>query len=280
MKRFLSASFAVLCTVILLGVASCKKDKDTNTTDQYPIPSNLQKIATGYATGAGVKVEAYAAGDLYVGYNKLYIALYDSATGNRLTSANVTITSVMTMMGNMASNGPAESPASQTAEEGLFNGVAVYTMPSGANCSWALNIHVVNAANSNAGDFSQTVSIMQPTLSTEYSIIANDDSSSLVVAMVGPTDPKFGTNNFELAIYRKQGMMGYVPDDSYTVDITPTMPSMGGMSSPNNVNPVSMGNGHYKGSVNFNMSGDWRIMVHLMHNGNMADTAHYFDLYF
>jgi hypothetical protein len=36
------------------------------------------------------------------------------------------------------------------------------------------------------------------------------------------------------------------------------MPTMN-HGSPNNVNPVHKGNGHYKGKVNFTMTGLWRL---------------------
>jgi hypothetical protein len=64
-----------------------------------------------------------------------------------------------------------------------------------------------------------------------------------------------------------------------TVEITPEMPSMG-HGSPNNVNPVHTGNGHYKGTVNFTMTGDWRIHLKLTRNGRLISDKAYFDILF
>ena len=44
-------------------------------------------------------------------------------------------------------------------------------------------------------------------------------------------------------------MMSWPADSSLSVTITPEMPSMG-HGSPNNINPVHVGKGHYKGKVN------------------------------
>jgi len=55
------------------------------------------------------------------------------------------------------------------------------------------------------------------------------------------------------------------------------MPSMG-HGSPNNVNPVLTKNGHYKGKVNFTMTGDWRINLELNKDGKTTKT--FFDLLF
>jgi len=64
-----------------------------------------------------------------------------------------------------------------------------------------------------------------------------------------------------------------------TVEITPEMPSMG-HGSPNNVNPVSIGNGHYLGTVNFTMTGAWRINMIFKKNGRMLGSRNYFDVVF
>ena len=53
-------------------------------------------------------------------------------------------------------------------------------------------------------------------------------------------------------------MMDYPAVDGMNIMFEPTMPSMG-HGSPNNVNPVFTTKGHYKGKVNFTMTGDWRL---------------------
>jgi hypothetical protein len=55
------------------------------------------------------------------------------------------------------------------------------------------------------------------------------------------------------------------------------MPSMG-HGSPNNINPLHIKNGHYKGKVNFTMTGDWRINLVLNKDGKTSST--FFDLLF
>ncbi|MBK8881190.1 MAG: FixH family protein [Bacteroidales bacterium] len=84
--------------------------------------------------------------------------------------------------------------------------------------------------------------------------------------MLQPVDPKVGMNDIELTLHRKATMMDWPSDDTYTIEITPEMPSMG-HGSPNNVNPSSIGNGHYKGKVNFTMTGEWRVNVLVKKDG-------------
>ena len=96
---------------ILLAVASCRKEN----TAPYPIPSGLKMISSGYAAGAAMKVVIYASQDLYVGYNKLYIALYDSVSNARITQAQVSL-SALTCMG---ASGPVENPILPTGSQSL-----------------------------------------------------------------------------------------------------------------------------------------------------------------
>jgi hypothetical protein len=74
-------------------------------------------------------------------------------------------------------------------------------------------------------------------------------------------------------------MMNFPADDSYTMEITPEMPSMG-HGSPNNVNPTNTGNGHYKGKVNFTMTGEWKVNVLVKKDGVTISKNAYFIITF
>jgi hypothetical protein len=61
-------------------------------------------------------------------------------------------------------------------------------------------------------------------------------------------------------------------------EVEPWMVSMD-HGSPNNVAPVHMQNGHYKGTVNFTMTGDWRVRLTMKDQDQVCGKP-YFDLYF
>ena len=64
------------------------------------------------------------------------------------------------------------------------------------------------------------------------------------------------------------------------VEIDPEMPAMN-HGSPNNVNPVHIGNGHYKGVANFTMTGWWRINLVIKDGeGNVLTDDSYLDITF
>lgn len=255
-----------------LAINSCKKENTP--VQQYPIPGNLQMISSGYAPGAATKVEVYAASPFFVGYNPVYIALYDSASNKRITQSQVTF-SATSKMSSATSNCPVESPAG-TAVNGLFEGALVFMAPSSGAAS-NLGVQVQNSAG-NPGMFSTAVNVSQPSPAKAYSAIAKDDGSNLFVAMVQPATPQIGTNNFEVVIYKQASSMSYMAAGDYMVMINPEMPDMQGMTSPNNVNPTYSGNGHYVGKVIFTMSGEWQINMGLMENSMVSDTSHYFEI--
>ena len=86
-----------------------------------------------------------------------------------------------------------------------------------------------------------------------------------------------GINNFEIVLHYKNSAMEYLSAEEYTVAIEPTMPSMG-HGSPNNVNPVHVGKGHYKGEVNFTMTGLWRIKLRIYKNGTLVSDDQFFEV--
>lgn len=74
-------------------------------------------------------------------------------------------------------------------------------------------------------------------------------------------------------------MMEFPADSSLTVTLTPEMPSMD-HGSPNNVDPVHVGKGHYKGKVNFTMTGLWQLNLDFMQGDAIADTTSFFEVNF
>ena len=86
-------------------------------------------------------------------------------------------------------------------------------------------------------------------------------------------------NDLEILVNVKQDMLTFPPDAGLTIEVTPEMPSMG-HGSPNNVNPVSSSNGHYKGKVNFTMMGLWRLHLKLLRNNTVIVEDAALDLLF
>lgn len=258
---------------LALFSASCTKN------NPEPDPTlGLTKIASGYATGASTKVEIYTDNPgIITGFNNLFVVLYDSTNNTYLDKAQVLLTPMMDM-GMMSHTAPFENPASENANNHLFACNVMFIMPSTAG-TWSLNLEIRNRVANSTGTIKFPITVTDPVKQNMASFKNSADGASYFIAMVQPAKPKIGINDFEMVVYRKASMMSFPADSSYNISIEPEMPTMG-HGSPNNVNPVHIHNGHYRGKVNFTMTGFWRIHLNFQRNGAVVDSTKYVDLEF
>lgn len=275
-KKLKLAVLIVLATIFF----GCKKE-ETNTDPPYSIPAleGLIKLKEGYAIGASAKVEIWAKRDFFTGYNKLTVVLYDSINpSNLIPSAQISFLPEMAMITG-AHSCPVENPAEQAIGD-VYPGVVIFQMPTVTDGTWQLKLQVHNNSNNKDGlaIFDITVSDpASPLVKPFYTLMP--DSARIIMALVEPETPTVGINNIEFTIHRKASMMDFPADDSYSIEIDPQMPSMG-HGSPNNVNPVNTGNGHYLGKVNFIMTGWWRVNIVMKKGTDIVSQDLYFDITF
>lgn len=257
-------------SLITLFTTGCDSDNET------PEPTlTYQKIAEGQTENHNLKVEVYSADDeLTTGYNPLYIALFD-AKGKRLEQASISLMPLMDMM-TMKHAAPVENPASQDAVDGYFPGAVVFTMPSGEMGSWTLTIGV--EVNGQTDKVILPVTVKEPATSRLKSFVSATDGTKYYVAYLQQQQPKVGVNDLEVAVFRKNTMMDFPAVTNLTMELEPEMPTMG-HGSPNNENPVHIGNGHYKGKVNFTMTGLWYLHLTLHDTTGQAGKL-YFEVNF
>jgi len=267
--------YCLLLIITSVIIFSCSKDTDQP--DQDPT-AGLTKISEGYAVGASAKVVVYTKETtISTGYTKFYLALYDSVTGNRIDNASIQLTPTMDM-GTMMHSAPYENPASEQAINHLFPCSVTFIMSSMGG-SWTLKINVDNNQARKTGYLTIPVTVNEPTKSKQKSFTAQHNGAKYFISLIEPSSPKVGINDMEIAIYKKVSMMSWPADSSLSVLLTPEMPTMG-HGSPNNVDPVHIGKGHYKGKVNFTMTGFWRLNLDFMSGAAVADTTQYFDVEF
>ena len=263
-----------------IGLASCEKtmtEPEVTPVDPY---ENLVYIGETEVVGAGAIAKLYAEDELFVGYNRIHVALFDSADHNlQLTDAHVTFNPMMDM-GMMQHSCPFENPG-MTVEDGTktFKGSIVFIMPSTAG-SWNLKIEVHNHANNQEGMASYDLTVVEKAEPRLITFISEADSSKLFVARIDPTNPEIGLNDIVFGIYKKETMMSFPPVEGYMIEMEPEMPSMN-HGSPNNVNPVSKGMGMYEGVVNFTMTGYWKVNLDFKTaNGDDIKLDQFFDITF
>lgn len=274
MKSTIKVGIPALSLLIFSLLQSCSKEelKPSDPT------ANLVKQAEGYAAGAATRVVVFTASPaLETGYTPLYVALYDSITGKAVNDGHVRLNPLMDM-GTMMHAAPYENPASEEAVDGIFLSAVVFTMPSTAG-TWTVRFDIHNHTNDKEGSLTVHFTVTEPSYSRMKSFTSLHDGAKYFMALIEPAAPKIGINEMEIAVYKKASMMNFPPDSALSFLLTPEMPSMG-HGSPNNVNPVHTGLGHYKGKVNFTMTGLWRVHLDSFHEGAVADSTQYFDIVF
>jgi len=269
-----SMKFLVVGTALVSTIFSgCKKEEDPT-----PNPSNtddLVMIASGYTDAGGIKVNLYSTDSLYSRYTNFFVEVRDSATDAVIDDAHIELMPMMDM-GQMQHSAPFENPSSTNAVDGLFPCAVVFQMPG--EMGWTLNIHVHEHVNGGEGEVTFPLMVKNPDPTrTRVVTPLNDPMSRLIISYVQPMDPKVGINDFEITLHSRETMMSWPGIENYTVEIEPEMPSMG-HGSPNNVNPTDAGNGHYNGSVNFTMTGLWRINLNIMDGSTVVDSTAYFEV--
>jgi hypothetical protein len=276
MKRILLNLTYIFAVSLLLF--SCKKDNEETVIDPL---AGLTKLKDGYAIGASAKVEIWGKKNFFVGYNNLVVVLYDSLNPKeKITDAHIHFMPVMTMkMGMMTKQHacPVENP-DETAINNVFPAAIVFIMATETDGSWKLRVKVHNHKYDKEGLADFDITVDNPTTSVLRVFTSQSvDSSKLVLSLVEPQNPQVGMNDIEFTIHKIVDMMNFPADDSYFIEINPEMPSMG-HGSPNNVNPTNIGNGHYKGKVNFTMTGEWKVNVIVKKDGNIVSNNVYFNI--
>ena len=267
--------------VITATAFSCKKQTTepsaiVSPTEPSGTQQNLVKLGETYLSGSGAKTVVYSGKDLVTGQNSIYAAVFDSIDGSALSDGHFKIEPVMDM-GTMKHACPVENPTSEVPVNGYYQCAVFFSMP-GNSSQWSLNLKYHNHKNGKHGNSTLGVNVANPSaVRFKSCVVEKDSNAAVMLSLLSPISPSVGINEFEIVLHRKKTMMEYPFIDNYSVEIEPGMPSMG-HGSPNNVNPVHVEKGHYKGKVNFTMSGLWRIKLRLFKNGTLISEDQYFDI--
>ena len=254
----------ILSTAFLFLFSSCTKE------DTQPEKPAITKIKIGEAvTSQNLKATMWSDDSIATGYHKLYLSVTD-ASGNAVNNASVNVLPLM-KMSMMTHSSPVESPVYNAVSK-FYEFAVVFIMPSSASDSWSLKTTI------NGED--KTFDIIVPAAKTkvEGSYVGND-GNKYIVTLVPPKKWEVGLNDIEIMVNKMADMTTFPPMNDLKIEMTPEMPSMG-HGSPNNVNPVSIDAGHYKGKVNYTMTGDWRLHFKITQGEDVLIDDAYVDILF
>ncbi len=273
--------FYFLCLGIsLFELSSCKKNSEEP--PQLPpvvfaepnTPEGMVKIGTSYINGANAKAYIYSYNSLFVGYNQLFIALYDSTTGKRINNGTLNCLALK-HTGSVEKACPKEITKNTLDSNLLYPINFIFDEASSTTLNWDLNFNFYQSiGNSFSGKLDISVgNTSEPRVLHFKSLV---DSQSYVIAYIPPVKVKVGLNDAEFIIHQENSNYSFTAAENLTTVIVLSMPAMG-HGSPNNVSPVHTQNGHYMGKTNFTMSGLWKIQLKLFKNGILISDQVIFD---
>lgn len=261
-------SLYLLLALLALTFVACDSSTSSDD-DKEPAPKEDSYTLFKEIYNNGILAKIYVEKDVKVGFTKFHTALFDSATGNRIEEAMVSYHPLMDM-GMHKHAAPYEQPTGTKAIDGLFSGNVTFIMSG----MWSMMVMYHPLQGSSYAHFNMTFDVAP---SQNVKMVMGSDSMKYFITLIEPMAPKVGMNDYMLAINYKQDMMQFPAKEGLTVEIEPTMPSMG-HGSPNNENPVHQSGAHYKGKVNFTMTGDWEVAVKVKNGSvDLANTVFKFD---
>lgn len=256
--KFLKISMLFVITAILM--VSCSKNEDLAPNNPNEI-ENLQLIKS--FTDNGYTLELFNhSGNLKVGYNKIYLRMTDK-NGNYVTQSSMSWMPMMTMnMGGMTHQHdcPFSEITKVIGKETLFEGVIVFIMESdGPDNVWDLKIDFTADGQSYAVNDTVQVRATESEYHKEYTSVMGSDSTMYLLALVEPNEPKIGSNDIVVALFKMGENHDFPMVNNYKIKLDPRMPGMGNHSAPGNVDMTQGSDGLYHGNVGFSMSGYWKI---------------------
>lgn len=251
-----------LSVVILIFIfGSCTENNDPK------VEENLVEVATGDNGEIGVTI--LSSTELFVGFNTLSIDVNNLIDNTSITDATITIMPMMHMM-NMSHSCPVDNKTSTLNEKGKYNFDVVFVMPSGDMGNWEITFKVEYGGKMQ--EVIVPVTVIQPDETKLISFVSElDQTTKYFVVLIDPKSPQVGGNDLEVSVYKKASMIDWPAVEGVSFELEPWMTSMD-HSSPNNIAPVDVGNGHYQGKINFTMTGDWEIRLTIKENSNVIGT--------
>lgn len=317
MKKHLFTPFLIAASAVIL-LTACGSSSDDNGTGDGPdinIPNeddseccNAEEkfLAYAFLNNGFVKeitelrdtiadkyeLKAYSAnGKLHVGYNDLYFALIKISSQGYVRDFDISdITPVMTMT-KMGMQHSTPTGTKAVIHDPTFPAVrrawVSFLMSSNDGGFWELSYKASSQNQSISHPATKiTVDALASGLAWLKSFKVGDNTYYL--SLVNPNNFQTGINTIQAYVSKQSTdkTKPYLPaDETFTIEITPTMPDMGDHSSPNNEPLTLQESGIYEGKLNLSMTGLWNIhLVVKDKDGNIVagadnDTSGYSSLY-
>lgn len=223
-------------------------------------PSDYVKIFTAESGVNKFEVYSKSSVNFIYGYNELGFKVFINNTEQNQGFVKW-IPTMYHGIGGPSHSIPVPDKYNFDADKNLFTGYAVFIMYDTA-AFWAADF------NCNDQVFADSVNF-DLSYSSRTKIIGWDNSSlqkTFMLTLIEPSAPRVGLNTLDMMLHSTIDMSTYTEINDAEMMIRPWMESMGHGSS-NNIDPAWISPAKYRGTVNFNMAGEWFLYDSIKVNG-------------
>lgn len=211
-------------------------------------------------------VFAYSkSGSFRMGYNDIYFVATKKSSGNYIKNFNISnFTPLMHMVQNDMYHSTPVSAGVESFDDhylAVKKGWVSFLMNTSEMGTWSVSYDAeVLKSKGSLKDVSLHVEALADGQQWLKSFKVGDET--YYISLVNPKDWKTGTNTAKAYISKKSSTITLpytLAEETFTIDFEPTMPDMGGHSSPDNVGFTKQADGSYQGVINLTMTGYWKI---------------------
>ncbi len=247
----------ILSLTSLILFAGCGDNTiplSVNTGDTY------QKIIS--AESGNIKFEVWTVNNdtLMTGYNKVGFKVYDN--GVEKNSGFVKFYAKMFHFTSSEFHAtPVEPVYNYNSQLGMFTGYIIMMMPSDSTSRWYGYYNYNNELNVDSVRFD-----VGWDRKTKFKIFTDLGAQlSYLITMTSPSTPVIGNNEFSCLLHESPDFVDFTQVNTANMYLTVRLDSLN-HTSDGNENPHYSGSGLYKGKVNFDISGGWKVFDSIYYN--------------
>lgn len=253
MKIYLNSVF--LSILLLIG---CSNDSIPLLVNE---PGNdFQKIIS--AEEGNIRFEIWTTGNdtLMTGYNRVGFKVFENNT-EKTTGFVKFYAKMFHFTSSEFHATPVEPQYNYDPALGMFAGYIIMLMPSDTSSRWYGYYNFNDELSIDSANFD-----VGWDTKTKFKIFTDISAQlSYLITMTAPVDPVRGMNDFSCLLHESPDFVDFTQVNSANMFLTPKLDSLN-HTSDGNVNPVYLGGGIYRGKVNFDLSGGWKVYDSIYYN--------------
>lgn len=262
MKNIKSVLLTVLFAFILIN--GCGSDSSVNTGGNGN--GAYYKILTAESGESRFELWSSSGTSLGYGYNNIGIKVFQNNAEK--TSGIVKYKTIMYHgIGGPSHSVPVKENFYYDAASGFFKGYVIFIMYD-STAFWTADYNYNN-------EFGIDSSVFQISLNSSGQILAWDNTITQKIyflTLISPLSPVLGMNDLNLMLHQTSDFYAYEEVESAEMHVKPWIVSLN-QGSANNENPVYLGEGLYKGKINFTVNGEWFVYDSVKYNGTVITNS-------